>query len=461
MEHLSHHMSGLGSILKHESMSVPEDVFDTLRNHDRAYRLWNRFKAGLLQNPYRSREEMEQWRLKRLRRLVDHAFRHVPFYRELYGKSGYEAGGIRSIADLTALPITNKDMLISAGDGVLATDRRREIYVSRTSGSTGKTFSVHYNRNNAIWYSLATYRQFSIMLGRPLKEKDWLYVVHFIRGWLSSLNGKYKTFVLSRIEDRGEFVQHLKRLSPAVLWTMPGYLRDLEQGCVSLAKTGVELIVTNSESSTREERIRFEEVFGVKVRDEYSSEELGIIASECEQRHYHVNSDSVHLEFLAAGDREYEMLGTDLWNFAAPFIRFNHGDLASAPIDSQCACGQASVHFSRLYGRRDSCLVRSDGSLINSSVVTNLGDHFLVDESLIREFRLLQRKDGDLELSYVTSGADIPQKIKQLFKEALAELFKEEIQLSFSQVPELPAGMSYKRRKVISERVGTSGMSCG
>ena len=55
-------------------------------------------------------------------------------------------------------------------------------------------------------------------------------------------------------------------------------------------------VSVGSELSTQEERDGWEAALGCAVRDEYSSEELGRIASQCPEKRYHLHEDIVHAE---------------------------------------------------------------------------------------------------------------------------------------------------------------------
>ena len=57
--------------------------------------LFRTFIAGgrfLKATPHLSREEMRGWQWKRISALVRHAFKNVPFYRDLYTQAGFQTG---------------------------------------------------------------------------------------------------------------------------------------------------------------------------------------------------------------------------------------------------------------------------------------------------------------------------------------------------------------------------------
>ncbi len=61
----------------------------------------------------------------RLRRLIAHACRTVPYYRQLFKEAGISPGDIRSLSDLSAIPSTSREDLqqLEAGSTALASIR--------------------------------------------------------------------------------------------------------------------------------------------------------------------------------------------------------------------------------------------------------------------------------------------------------------------------------------------------
>lgn len=442
------------SIARHGGIAVPEDTFDDDVNQKRCLSLFNKFRSPLYSVGYANRVELERWKYDRIKKLLTHAYRHVSMYREVYESRRVSPSDFEKLADIEIFPILTKNLIASfPKKDRIASSRNYRTYEARTSGSTGRTFSVFYDRTNALRYSINSYRQFDELVRTGLDWTRPLYVVHHIRGWFSSLQGKLPTFVLSHIESPTEFMKHLEMLRPQVLFTMPGYLREFCLSGLSLRDSPLEVIVTNSESSTREERIELGYKLGVPVFDEYSSEELGIMASECAHRKYHCNEDSTHMEFVPADDPGYlRIVGTDMWNFASPFIRYDHNDLCSAPSEATCSCGRTSRSFDRLFGRMDSNFLRRDGSMVNSAALTNTCDsHFNDSQSGVEEFRFVQRKDGGLELLYQAPLDKLTSDTKLGFSKAISSLFGYAVDVNFVRLHRLPALNSYKRRKVISE----------
>ncbi|MDP6439464.1 MAG: hypothetical protein QGH74_07515 [Candidatus Brocadiia bacterium] len=79
-----------------------------------------------------------------LRRLVAHAYGHVPYYRRLFDRNGINPQDIRTVGDLRAIPITEKNDLrdVPVADTVARGVDPGGLESSRTSGSSGEPFTI-------------------------------------------------------------------------------------------------------------------------------------------------------------------------------------------------------------------------------------------------------------------------------------------------------------------------------
>ena len=205
------------------------------------------------------------------------------------------------------------------------------------------------------------------------------------------------------LEQVDGLVAHWRKLRPRVLTTLPSYLPMLAS-IGSLRRYGIEAITTNSEMSSREERSRYSQLFDVPVLDEYSSEEIGFMATECLDGRHHVVEDGVYME-IADADSEGvgRVVVTDLGNYLMPLIRYDHGDLARLSNGS-CRCGRSFRGLDALHGRRDDALIAADGRYVPTASVMAACDALLTDErSGMNEYRLIQCSANQIELHYVRS----------------------------------------------------------
>src|SRR5690606_30639221 len=116
------------------------------------------------------------------------------------------------------------------------------------------------------------------------------------------------------------------------------------------------------------ERELIERVMGCKVTNRYGCEEVGLIASECEEhRGLHINVDDVFLEVVDDEGRPVKpgipgkILVTDLANYGMPLIRYRIEDVGILS-DRQCPCGRGLPLMHSIMGRVADFLKRADGT---------------------------------------------------------------------------------------------------
>ena len=170
--------------------------------------------------------------------------------------------------------------------------------------------------------------------------------------------GFYPLTFIPTAADPDRILDALEALRPHLLHTYPSVLRDLvghwrRTACGRCSLHGVSV---GSELSTQAERDGWEALLGAPVRDEYSSEELGRIASQCPEGRYHLHEDIVKTEIVDADgqptDGVGEVVGTELHNRTMPFVRYRQGDLARIS-DEPCRCGRQTRLLVDLVGRRN------------------------------------------------------------------------------------------------------------
>lgn len=444
------HYFDLPAVRRLAALNEPSQA-DTAAMQMAALSYWQQHGAALLAAPFEDIEQIRKRQLAQLQILADYAYLHVPFYRKLYGAAGYTPGCVQSWADFHALPIINKSMLACEPD-----DKRLVVsapvglsYSSRSSGSSGIPLTTWLDSQDVIRDFAEQIRFLYESTGGKLRPDDWIYTIHHGGFWYTSTIGKFRVFRIMDLSesDLKDVASHLKLLKPSVLTTLPSYLPLLAE-LGPMSQYGVQAVTTNSEMSSPAERQRYSRHFGVPVLDEYSSEEIGLMATECLHGSYHIVEDGVFLEIV---DADEEGLGrvvvSDLGNVLMPLIRYDHGDLAS--LSSQpCTCGRTFRRLSTLHGRRDDAFQTASGKYLPSASILAICDDLMTDEqSGMREYRLTQHGADTIEVMYagLSSQVDIQDTVLEV-KRRLESLFGYELNLYTSKYDVLPENSSFKRR---------------
>jgi len=201
----------------------------------------------------------------------------------------------------------------------------RYAVVCMTGGHFATLASVERMRRSLPWLS-SSLRAFDGMLPLPqLSAQLQAFDPHWLAGYPSSAD------LLADVQRSGQLSLHLKGL-----WT-------------------------GGETLEHSTRIRIEQSFNCRVRDDYGASEFLPIAWECLEGNLHVNEDWVILEpvdqnlrAVAPGKASHSVLLTNLANHLQPLVRYNLGDRVT-PLGRNCACGSSFLTI-RVEGRDDDIL---------------------------------------------------------------------------------------------------------
>jgi phenylacetate-CoA ligase len=215
-------------------------------------------------------------------------------------------------------------------------------------------------------------------------------------------------FVLDAALAR-DFHARLRR-RPAT-WAL-GYPSALTKFADEIADAGLDgralgwkAVITTAEVLRPHQRERLEAVFGCPVADLYGCAEIGVAGLGCARGGLHVPVESVVADLVPGEDGLFEVLLTDLHNFAQPMIRYRVGDVvADPPGDAACACGLAHPCLGTVFGRSGDTLVFPDGRRVNA----NLPSYIFKKHGkagTVREYQFVQFPGGLVELRIVAGPA--------------------------------------------------------
>ena len=163
-------------------------------------------------------------------------------------------------------------------------------------------------------------------------------------------------------------------------------------------------VVATSEKLSDQHRATIAEAFSCVVREEYSSIENVVFASECEEGSLHVSPDVGVVEILRPDGSATEVgevgevVATGLFRRLQPMIRYRIGDLA-AWSPRPCPCGRSMPVLAEVVGRVEDVLVGPDGRR-----VTRFHGVFYEIPGLV-EAQIVQRSPTRFEVRVVTTDA--------------------------------------------------------
>ncbi len=368
----------------------------------------------ILARPYVSRERWRRYQENRIAKLLRHAWEHTAFYRRKYDSAGVSPADFRRLEDLERFPTVTKGELVTAMHaGELGLSRNGIDSVS--SGSTGQVITVTHRISDTHAYAAGRYRILN-MTGRlrPWSRTLNIYTSAFPA---NSFFGLYRSWFVRTTHDLDDTIARLRDVRPHVLCVYPSRLMELAARLDrrDARALGVHVISVNSEWSSRAQRDGMADHFGCPVLDEYSTEELGWTAAECAAGAMHVWEDMAYLETLrpdadaaVATGEPGELVGTNLHNFATPFIRYRQADSASLH-DSRCACGRTFRTLRNLIGRCNDAFHFSAASASSAYLLDCVYSLLLDDRLPIGDFCLMQDDRDSVRFQYSLARPHTPR----------------------------------------------------
>jgi len=400
-------------------------------------------------------KELEEIQRKKLKAMINHAYRKVRYYRRLFDSARIRPEDIKTVDDLTRIPITRRqDLQQLPREDIVAKDVDLNLCKRLlTSGSSGKPLLVHLSKNDDDFYGMVWARTF-LENGRKLWDRSADFKFHFPpKYWFERL-GIWRKTIISVLDDPIKKIETLRQVKPDVIRGNPFELVNLARIVQQLGVDGISprLVFTMGSLLDEQSRALIESALHTRVLDSYGAAELGCIAWECSaHRGYHINIDTVVVEFtnddgepVGKGERG-KIVCTGLHSSAMPFIRYDLGDVGIAS-DEKCPCGRGLPLLKGLEGRADDFLVSADGTLHSPSVIVNQ-IKLIVG---IRQFRIIQDSERKVTAQVVPDkgmSLETIEKIKYVMKKIMGD----ELDIRVEIVDAIPPDASGKIRSLISK----------
>jgi phenylacetate-CoA ligase len=410
-------------------------------------------------------EILKRHQFRQLERVLDHAYRTVPFYGARLSAAGY-----RSVSDVTpefwrSLPLLTRRDAQEAGTSLASVNvppSHGSVRDVTTSGSTGRPVKVSKTGlDQLLWLAIA------------LREERWhrrdlLLTLAVIRG-MDPGQGVYPAG--SHIGNWGPPMGDVYHTGPAVLldirtplseqadWLIriqPNYVLTFPSNALALAihfkehqftLPSLRGIRTLSEVLDPETRGVCREVWGVEIVDMYSTAETGYIALQCpDHPHYHVQSECALVEILDAAGQECgpgevgTVVVTPLHNFAMPLLRYEVGDYAE--VGGPCSCGRGLPIIKRVLGRAKHTLTLPSGAKRHAW----LGTQQFADIGAIIQHQVVQRTLETLEVRLVVRRpltAVEESLIRRILEKNLGYEFRVEFRYC-AEIPRAPSGKFFE-----------------
>jgi len=363
--------------------------------------------------------EIRNLQEKRLKKILSHAYHHVPYYRKALKNAGIIKNGEKiDLQGFRNIPLLDKDTLRSKFDLLKSNDiEGRNSFMSKSGGSTGEPINFiidkHYrdwrtavkllddlwtgfsrgDKRILLWGSLRDYfRDRAYTGGRSLiQESLRIKIRRWLRNevWLNS-------FLMSSVTMK-DYVKKINKFQPNQIL---GYVESVYELAVFIEENDIKVhspgaIITSAGVLHSHMRKTIESVFNSPVFNRYGSREVGDIACECSYHNgLHISALTHYVEILkpdgssAEPGEIGEIVVTALTNFSMPLIRYQISDFASWSKD-RCPCKRGLPLIKNIIGRTSDTFVKKDGSVVSGIFFVPV----LVEHSgWVKQFQIIQEE---------------------------------------------------------------------
>jgi phenylacetate-CoA ligase len=404
---------------------------------------------------WKNKKKLDTMQMKALKKILNHAYANVPYYKRLFDTSGIKPEDITSIKDLQVIPILTKDIILeNYPQNILANNIDwRHALTRMTSGSSGKKLDIVVDHEVTHLYRLMLLRQLFGVGYKPWYKSVYIrYKPPVSKLVLQKLNFFRREYIpLEWTPERQ--ISKIMELKPQIIDAYPSVLYLLAKAISpsQAKKLRLKFLFSNSELLTDHVREYLEKIFQCKVYDDYSCLEFSSIGFECSMQNLHISADNVIVEIIDSDGnqlppgKEGRVIITALNNYSMPYIRYEIGDIGILS-DENCSCGRTFPLFRSILGRCDDFIVLPSGRLIDPQTVV-----FQIEVlPEVKEFRILQGNDYNITVDVVSNrGAEFKRVKDQIIKK-LGVVFKDTLSVVVNEVAELKRGRTGKHRSVIS-----------
>lgn len=408
-----------------------------------------------------SPDRLQRLQVQRLRSLLLHAQRHVPYYRSLFARTGFEPQALSDVADLQALPFLDK-VTIRAHAEALKADHARGLARFNTGGSSGEPLIFFIGRERVSHDVAAKWRAtrwWDVDIGDP-EIVVWGSPIELSgQDRLRALRDRLlRTELLPAFEmseDRVDaFVGRIRARRPKMLFGYPSALSHIalhaERRGIRMDDLGIRVAFCTSERLYEHQRAAIARIFGCRVANGYGARDAGFIAHECPSGSMHLTAEDIVVEIVDGEGRVLppgqagEIVITHLATGDFPFIRYRTGDVATLGT-AACACGRGLPLLESIQGRATDFVTAADGTVMHGLALI----YVLRDLPAVAAFRIIQHS-LDLTRVQVVAGPGFSAETECRIREGLRARLGQQVEVQVELQPAIAADRSGKFRYVLS-----------
>lgn len=401
-----------------------------------------------------SYEQLSEYRDEKLRKMIQYAYDNTIYYKRIMNEGGVNPSSIHCLDDLKKLPIvTKKEINENFEEFVVSTFPKNKIVHSHTSGTTGSGFKFYnttdtiHNQWAAFWrgrrelgIDLDTWcAQFASRPAVPIKQtKPPFYRMNY---------PCHQVYMSAFHENNDNLYDYYNVINKKKITWIHGYPSLITPLAMFMKENRlsfdypIQYVTTGAENLLEHQVKLIREVFGVEPRQVYGQSENVAIFNQKEDGKIYVDEDFSAVEFIEREDGNVEIIGTSLYNFAMPLIRYSMKDYVTLPPSQS---GDGSRIVEKIDGRNEDYIFLKDGTKIGKL------DHVFKDTINFAQVQIYQKKNYDVEVYIVRSSLDCKQD-EEISRKQFERSIGNNLKIEYKYVDEIGKTKSGKTKFVVSE----------
>jgi phenylacetate-coenzyme A ligase PaaK-like adenylate-forming protein len=377
---------------------------------------------GQAQFPFKSLDAIKRTQARRVRNMVSHAYRTVPYYRETMDRLGLLPSDFQSADDLSKLPLLERDYLQRDPEYFVSTAQPLNRYLMlRSGGSTGTPCTLYHDTTALFKNAAHGERERSMitaLVGKSVGYRETVIGARLSTAQevqeLCQKNGLFPSGIriqrqyLYILDPPGRNITLLNEFKPDVIHsTFGSYLEILFPYLYTTGKQFYRPKVITYSSTGLSDSVRrlITETCGIPVLSTYQAVEAFKIGFECRQgTGLHLNIDLYPVRIISSNGEtppageSGDVIVSNLVNRATVLLNYRLGDIACTQQD-RCPCERSLPLLSFPQGRCDDFIQLASGQIVHPQFVRLI----FTDEDEIWQYQIVQESPNHFRVAVVAT----------------------------------------------------------
>ena len=377
----------------------------------------------------KSKEEIIKFQESQLPNILGYLNSNSNFYRRLFDDNSINLNTIKTLGDLTRIPVTTKNDLQKHNHDFLCVEKDKVIDYITTSGTLGEP--VIFAMTNGDLERLAYNEYISFLCADTTKEDIYQLLVtldkRFIAGMAYFMGLRKLGAGIIRTGPGLQKMQFesIRRFNPTGFVTVPSFIPKLItyalNNNISLNGTSIKKAICigepirNPDFTLNQLGRKITKEWDLKLYSTYASTEMGTAFTECsEGKGGHHHPEMIIVEFLdennnpvsegEAGEVTITTIGVE----GMPLLRFKTGDMCYHHTEP-CKCGRTTMRLGPVIGRKQQMIklkgttiyppaiydILNEIDYIDNYIVEVSSNELGIDELLIKIGSLSHKSDNE------------------------------------------------------------------